>query len=622
MDRTWYLGLGFYGSQPISDEQQSAHLLGFLVLRRAVAVGLLLVLALPACAALLLRGGAAGSLLAMPSGAIGIWYMDQYQSSPRKAVPNSLSVQPVSQNILTAPERFFSNNNTPQYWSASGDTVTDRAATCSDGTTSAATSVASANTWSLLSTSVTLPAGTFTVAADVKRNTGSDQTFTLYNNGTKSTNQTATSSWQRFAFSHASGSGAAQFGLSNDGSTSANLQVCDIQVFAGASDLGAETLSGHLYLGTGNYDDLPTIGTGNLDFTSAGSSLLQFATPTAYSAFTSLAVISIPSASPASDGRVSVANNTGSGNAFQSWTFLNSKLEFRYNTTDVTFQNANIWQPQLTSGYFAFVQITDGTKATVSVNDAAEFASNATALGSQTLSDFQVGDLLTGKISALAMWPRALSDVEIRQAYNYLLSRLTSAPLSGGTTRYLTALGDSITVNADYIMPAVTHFSPVLFMSDRGVAGYKLVDLENNLSTYLAVVPSPIPAGEKYVFSILIGANDQASYGGSASTFATHLATLCDNIRATGAKVVLITILPQANTAGFNTWRNAANTIIRGWAPGLHYDALDDFGDTGTVMGEDNSQNDHPTDWADGIHPNAAGGALLAPEYYPGVNSI
>ena len=221
-----------------------------------------------------------GTSASLPAGALGVWYASNYTASPRPYIPNEITkaTNTPSANLLAGPRRVFANTGV---WQTSGTvTITDDAATAPDASNEASTATCSGN-WSIKTASiVNLPAGTWTVACNVKRNTVSDQSFcfTGDNTATRSPVKTATSSWQRFSytFTTASSLGINRVSLcSIDGVTAANLQICDLELYSGSSDLGPQTLAGHMYLGSSAYDATPTYAAGELNLSTGGYGMVQ-----------------------------------------------------------------------------------------------------------------------------------------------------------------------------------------------------------------------------------------------------------------------------------------------------------------------------------------------------------
>ncbi len=187
-----------------------------------------------------------------------------------------------------------------------------------------------------------------------------------------------------------------------------------------------------------------------------------------------------------------------------------------------------------------------------------------------------------GLLDAASVWNRALSDAEVRAAYNFLSGHAAASSITLATPRIYIAEGDSLTGGFTFCYPYLfgPNASPSVQAADYGTSGATLSTLNSRAATIDAIIP-PNPGSRKFILSVLLGANDLS---GTNSTFAADLATYCDARRAAGWKVVVCTVLPS--TGGqINTQRGAVNTAIRTWT-GVHADAIADFASDGP-MGPD-----------------------------------
>lgn len=183
----------------------------------------------------------------------------------------------------------------------------------------------------------------------------------------------------------------------------------------------------------------------------------------------------------------------------------------------------------------------------------------------------------------------------------------------GNVQSVFVAEGDSI--SSDSFMQSLsgspsyaglyTQSRPSLIYHNPAAAGGTLFHLQTR---------SPLPEGYKgqgkNVLSVLEGHNDITNnypIGGSRAGFLSAFATYLDARRSAGMKVILCTMLPST-IVGFNTERNACNTVMSGWV-GLHCDALCDFGADAT-MGPDAAAANTSL-YSDGTHPTASGSANL-----------
>lgn len=581
------------------------------------------------------RGVSAPAVVPNPfPDAIGLWYVDTYESSPRPRIANANAVTAAMSDLLGAPRRFFT-----QRWQGSSTTIVDSAATAPDGTTSASTVVGTAFWFLRAERADTLPAGTYTIAVNAKRNTGTDQTFCLYANNTStlSPTKTATSSWQRFSFTFTIGAPSVTnfVGLTGQsGSGASNLQICDLEMYSGSSDLGPQTYAGHMRIGATAYDTRPVYASGALDLSAQGWGMLQFPTAQALTTFTVQALVS------------KVGAGAGGGNSYSTLlskavdatSYLNFTVFSEINTVpEVYLDGATQIAPTQGTGFFratgqGYHVVTaryDGTNTEYWIDDV-RMLRKAGTLGPWSIEGFYVniannqtfygGNSFAG---ALALWNRALTDAEIagavtRQHQRAALSGITSAI----TTRVVAAEGDSITANASsYADQFAPNASPVMYGNKRAIGGSTSADMIARATALDAILPT-VRTGRKFILSVLIGANDGLTGGGfNQATWLANLAAYLDARRTAGWLVCLCTITPRADAgfATFNTNRNALNIVLRTWV-GTHCDAIADFAANAT-MGPDAAAANASL-YGDGLHPTTTGHGHLEGVYRAAINAM
>lgn len=569
---------------------------------------------------------AAFDAAALVAGAIGFWPMDTYTTSPRKAVPNAMSAVPVSANLFAGSRRVF--NTAIGLWNNSSTTVADNAVNDPLGAQEASTSNGTGN-WYISQNDATLvPAGTYTVAVNAKSNTGANQQFCFSGDGatTRSPVKTATTSWQRFSYTFTASGGqqvAQVMLLSIDGVTAANLQIVDLELYSGSSDLGPQTLAGHLYSGISGFNSTESY-SGGYWSPSTGLGAIQFPSAQTLTAFTAMTVCSKVASGSSYQSFLS---------KIQSYTAFSAMMEL----TGAPAYNAGFNLNQLTSGLWRTLSVGahvvglryDGTTVSFWLDDVILYQATA-SISSTAIEDLWVnltntvgGGLTSGyKFNSIALYNKALTDAEYRQNVTALTSRAASSGITLASERVYAATGDSITGRDGFDYPYLfgPNASPAILGADWGISGYGIADLVTQASLLDLVIP-PNPGARKFILSVLIGANNQ---GLGSSAFLTSLASYLDARRTAGWKVVLCTLLPQT-TVGFNAFRNAVNAGINGWAPGLHYDALADFAANGTVGIDGNGTTTGPwntTNYSDGIHPTAAGQAILETIIRPVINAL
>lgn len=550
----------------------------------------------------------------LPTGSIGLWIADRYESG-RKCIPNSASTAKVSQNLFSCPRRLFSNTN---YYAKGSLTVTDDAAAGPDGTSGeASTAVSTGVGWFLSQASGggNIPAGTYTLAIWAKSNSGSNEVFAFSkdNTATRSSVQTATTSWQRFTytFTLAGSTNCAVILLcSSDGATNSSLQICDFELFAGSFDLGSTngtTPAGHLYLGRNHYSTAPTVASYELDISTGGWGQVQLPANKALSAgFTYVCLSRKVAAGSAYHATLS---------KIQSFGHLTCSHEvslYPQNSIGTTASYAEVatatglWT-QLDRGYMCHCQRYDGTNRDWFINGK-RLHRLAGAVTTQNYRDFNFGvvngtTLTAGmKVFASAIWDRALSDSEVEDAYENLLSLLTAASLTSVPQRLFYFEGDSISGGYSYAWPyQAGPLGKPMLGHNSAVSGSTIASMVSRAAT----TDSYYTSGSTLV--VLIGANDLVSLG--AATWLTNLRAYLVARKATGWRIVLCTPTP-ATTSGFNTQRALVLATMRGWSGDGTVDYVIDFAADPT-MGPDAAASNTSL-YGDGLHPTTFGQSIMA----------
>lgn len=586
------------------------------------------------------------------SGMMGWWQVDEAVSSPKRAIANKATATALTQNILPWGRRLFDTSNFVQI---AGATVTANAAAGPDGKVYAA-SVAStaATTWSINLGTFTLPAGTYTVAIDAKRNTGSNQTFRFGfgNSGGLSAIKTATAAWQTFTltFTLGSPSSAAMWAVLTDGTNNAALLIDNVRLFSGSSDLGADTLVGHLYPSNVNpvgAGATPTVSGGVMDMSGGGLAVTQFET-TVLSAFSAICIGRRLSASGGANFQTFLgdcrtftnfaANQEGTGITGE----FNGNPHPVYASAGVPqdiFAPESLWDG-VDPSYQVIGWTYDGTTFTMWLDGQpaySEVASGQTATIADLMCGWAGGASFTSKhgINGMLLYGRALTVAEMASTSEYLKSRARSVGLTAGVNNFLCAEGDSITVghvttNGGYPHLFAPVSSPLVKGANHAIGGATLqirAAGANSLYGRRAINAAMIPGnkrGRKYCFTFMIGHNDfvlDAIYLASPSTFVADLGTFAQAMKSDGwDRVAIGTILPSTLT-GFNTWRNTVNALITPtWAAANGVDAIFDFAANATIGPDAAASN--LTYYSDGTHPTDAGQAILETIYAAKINAI
>lgn len=555
----------------------------------------------------------------MPAGAVGVWYMDQYQSSPRPYVPNSVAARPVSANLLQAPRRLFNNT---QFYGKTQATVTDLAATAPDGSNDASRIVGNAADWYVYPTpSVTYPAGTYTVGVTARvHGGGANQSFRM-GIGPTLVAKTATASYQRFSatVTLAAASHITWLVRGPDSSTAGDLDIIDAGVYAGAVDLGEPVPEGHMIIGKNFNNSTAVYAGGLLDLTASGASgVLQFQNDLALTEYTLVSLLQKKTNAKTINAILSKVSDYGAfgpllenAKTTQSWFRANNRASALTGTW--SFYNR---------GFKTHSHRISATNCTVFVNGVPIVNDVYVPGAAISLREIFVGlfndynsssDL---EIASFALFNRALSNSEIAAAEAVLRAHSSSVPINDDDV-YWMAEGDSITVDPNsYCLKVGATSTTKLLGARKGVNGGTVAGLVSRSAEIDAMIPA-VKGNKRFFLSVLIGANDLTG-SATVAQFLIDLAAYCDARRAAGWKVILCTILPNTNP-GFNTKRNSANATISTWL-GVHCDALCDFAADAT-MGPDAAAS-NATYYPDGVHPSNAGHTILAPYLVAAIDAL
>ena len=251
----------------------------------------------------------------------------------------------------------------------------------------------------------------------------------------------------------------------------------------------------------------------------------------------------------------------------------------------------------------------------------------ATVTGGTNTNVFQLGNAFAGaqgfygSINQFLVINRAVSDTERAQllywgdTQNTTVGYPTTSPLIGITGDSIARVGVGAATTDGWCWNALKNIRSTkggdVEMCNVAITGSGVV------GTYAAISPYYSAARAKNIVVFASGSTDLANNNGPSYTL-TNLYAQCDLARAQGWKVVICTIIDRSGLFGggttqtsFNNDRATVNTDIRAnWAS--HADALADVGGTAGVGNVGDSTN--LTNFAaDGVHPLAAGHAIMEP---------
>lgn len=182
---------------------------------------------------------------------------------------------------------------------------------------------------------------------------------------------------------------------------------------------------------------------------------------------------------------------------------------------------------------------------------------------------------------------------------------LWSNTINALTLKGMVVEGDSITAAAgSYANRFNGHNSAKAApFSNQAIGGNGLNDVVARKATTLSKYPA--------VFTLLIGANDLIAYPDGASYYAAVKSQLTNDIRATGCKVVICSILPQATSysPGHNAkaiqFNNAAAAGV-----GTDFDYFVDWRTSNMWIPDGNTAATNLMYYSDGLHPTDGSGSI------------
>lgn len=237
------------------------------------------------------------------------------------------------------------------------------------------------------------------------------------------------------------------------------------------------------------------------------------------------------------------------------------------------------------------------------------------------LSNFGNAAYWPGQIGYAALYSVAHTRAQIAANVSAIQSIMSARGVTIPTLANLLVFeGDSITDPTTGVAAASKYYSVAQFAMSPFPQGANDAVSGSNVASLISRAPTVDSwfsgiSGFKVLY-VFVGANDQ---GDGASTFVANLKSYCLARKAAtpGLKIVLATVLPQT-TAGFNTFRDAVNPLVK--ADPSFWDAIADFAANATMGCDSCAAN--TTYYSDGEHPTAAGHAILAPIAKAAIQSV
>jgi lysophospholipase L1-like esterase len=543
---------------------------------------------------------------ALPSGAVGIWYADQYDTG---FIPNAASAQPRSPNLISSETGLQTT-----FWPSSGGTQTD-GQTAYDGSTDAVR-YSGTGAWFLFPSNP-FPSGSYVIALYGKSNSGS-QNYEIGFYGSTLVQKTFTSTFQRIVAQVTAVAGQQPY-IGAIAGAAHDLTISHIAIYPGTADLGPTAPVGHMYFGSTQYSGQPLRDGVAINHSNSAYGRVQFPADIALSAFT---VVALGKKFTEASDYNAMLSDIHSYATFSSW-FDQSADHGRRTFAFAGFNGAPLGRAKLLgTPYHFYANRSDGTVSDAFTDDIIS-GSYTGATGSTSVRDLFVGST-NGTLgtdfawSVMAFFNRALTNKEVLDAREILIDRMQGHGLTHSTTSVYVSEGDSLSAQT-YGNLFVPNATTSLIYRNNAVGGSTMATLNSRAAALDALLPAN-RGTRKFILSVMIGANDlNIGYSGGASGYATDLAAYCDARRAAGWIVIVGTLLPRIGVTNWSTLRATVNAAIATWV-GVHCNGVADFASEPTY-GPDAAASD-TAKYPDGLHPVAAGYTAMEVVIRPVINGL
>lgn len=230
----------------------------------------------------------------------------------------------------------------------------------------------------------------------------------------------------------------------------------------------------------------------------------------------------------------------------------------------------------------------------------------------QTGTNFPV----SGQTSGFLLYDRALSDGDMKEASDVLKARvmMKGFPFYENDNFYISE-GDSITssYNYGYNVQMGKHFTPRMLGRNLAVSGSNMASLNGRKAAAIAAINEAQSEGKNVIFSVFIGANNSFNSNQDADDYYTGLLGYWADIKATGAKLIVCTLIPKSVLATMDYIERINNHIRNDPSK---YDGLADFQANPAFATYDAAY------FLDGLHPNQAGQDIMAGVMLPVIQSL
>lgn len=573
------------------------------------------------------RSGASTAAAVFPStNRQALWLMRNYVSASY-TIPNSWAATADDANVLKdAGHLAGSTGSGLSAWGTSNVTLTADQ-TGPDGQTSATRVLAGAANGELISSGVSVPAGTWTLVVPIKSNTGAGQTVKIGHATAGLVSKSVTTSWAEYSTAFTLGAAAGGLRLArDDGSNTLDVLIGTPRMYPGdvtAAVPAATALAGHLKFGLHQYPTPSGTNYTSFDGPSNQHGMAHWNSGIDFSTGDSTHFHIVRLA----------ADPTGIGELFALRANTQAQQFGLRGHGKLTFGDSYAETRQFEGLKFAG----DGWQVLGCVCDSGlnerrfyvgrQLVGIVTGIGANTMStgrDFVVGGAaggwFTGDWIGGGVYNRALSATEWATLVSACEGEMTLHSQTKGTVRSVVVIdGDSITSNSsdaqDYYasQAATVPLSPRRYLINLAVPGDGYTQVNGRRTTRQRLLSDT--ANRSYYWSVWWTNGVENASGGT--TYLTNLASVCADAKTDGFTKILACTLTPKTQANYNTNRNIANAGI---VVGGNIAAVCDFaGDS--RYGDDADASDAGL-YPDGSHPTTTVEGYMAERWGPAVNAL
>lgn len=451
---------------------------------------------------------------------------------------------------------------------------------------------------------ITLPAGTYTIAEEVRTDTPVDILVGHWNDHSV---KAVTSSWTTVTHTFSHAGGAISLVMAGYSTANYDIEVANVRVSEGAADLGLNATLPLVFEESPSDPKAPALTTAQW----RANAMLMFQERRVFDACSFVAQVNCgPTAT--NYNRVFQLSET-----YSDLTFFFHGTKLALNINGVTVQIRDIGMDGI--GQTVIGLSVSPTRFAITRNglpihiEDRAFTPVTTAYTSFPVRSFMPSDWALG---AVGVWDEALTPADLGIASRDIMDQANAASLSieDLDVAYY-AMGDSITdgVGTDSYASQALAASGNGFGRNIAVPGDTLADMDAIADIWIPHWSAASAIGKTPIVSVMIGANDFTALMADPSSYYAAVMAVIAKIRATGCVVIMCDILPRA-IGGFDTARGIFNGLLAA-NEGTDFDYHCDF--SGTTTGTDGSEA-NPTYYPDGVHPSQ----IAQDELYPVFDAV